>query len=80
MGLFKHRREPELFERPPAPHTAAGPVEVVLHDTGPNKIQVIKLVRESTGLAGWARGGADTAENLQLLCAPCSRGKGDSIG
>ena len=25
-------------------------------------------------------GGADTAENLQLLCAPCSRAKGDSIG
>jgi hypothetical protein len=137
-------------------------VEVVLHDTGPNKIQVIKLIREATGLglkeskdltdatpstiggfsdtaaaelvaalgtagarasassarpweaqtgdtvavrqAVWARdggrcvrcgsqqelqydhiiplarGGADTAENLQLLCAPCSRAKGDSIG
>jgi 5-methylcytosine-specific restriction endonuclease McrA len=27
-----------------------------------------------------ARGGADTADNLQLLCAPWSRGKGDSIG
>ena len=167
MGFFRRRREPELFERPPAPAPApaAGPVEVVLHDAGSNKIQVIKLVREATGLglkeskdlvdaapstiggfgdaaaaelvaalekagaragcvrvapvggAGRAararsrrarrsgtrdggrcvrcgsqqelqydhiiplsRGGADTAENLQLLCAPCARAKGDSIG
>jgi ribosomal protein L7/L12 len=27
-----------------------------------------------------ARGGSDRAENLQLLCAPCDRAKGDSIG
>ena len=27
-----------------------------------------------------ARGGADSAENLQLLCASCDRAKGDSIG
>ena len=50
MGFFKRRREPELFERPPAPAGAAGPVQVVLHDPGSNKIQVIKLVREATGL------------------------------
>jgi hypothetical protein len=164
MGFFKRRREPDLFERPPAPVTApaAGPVQVVLHDAGSNKIQVIKAVREATGLglkdskdlvdaapstiggfgdvaaaelvaaleaagaragtessrpweaqtgdtvavrqAVWerdggrcvrcgsqqelqydhiiplARGGADTAENLQLLCASCDRAKGDSIG
>ena len=167
MGFFRRHREPELFERQPAPAPAGavGPVQVVLHDAGSNKIQVIKLVREATGLglkeskdlveaapstiggfgdaaaaelvaaleqagarAGssaalpwetqatggastvaarqevWerdggrcvrcgaqqdlqydhiiplARGGADTTENLQLLCAPCSRAKGDSIG
>ena len=160
MGFFR-RREPDPFERPAAPPTA-GPVEVVLHDCGRNKIAVIKLVREATGLglteakdlverapatiggfsddaaaalvaaleqaggrataasarpweaqeAGtvaarqevWerddgrcvrcgsqqelqydhiiplARGGADSAENLQLLCASCAREKGDSIG
>ena len=136
MGFFR-RKEPELFERPaPAPATQ-GPVQVVLLDTGSNKIQVIKLVREATGLglkdskdlvdaapstiggfteaaapelvaalqkAVWerdggrcarcgaqqdlqydhiiplSRGGADTADNLQLLCAPCARAKGESIG
>jgi hypothetical protein len=160
MGFFR-RREPDPFERPAAAPTA-GPVEVVLHDCGRNKIAIIKLVREATGLglkkakdlverapatvggfgddaaaalvaaleqaggrataasarpweaqeAGtvaarqevWerdggrcvrcgsqqelqydhiiplARGGADSAENLQLLCASCAREKGDSIG
>jgi len=48
MGFFR-RREPDPFERPAAPPTA-GPVEVVLHDCGRNKIAVIKLVREATGL------------------------------
>ena len=160
MGFFR-RREPDPFERPAAAPTA-GPVEVVLQDVGRNKIAIIKLVREATGLGlkeskdlverapatiggfsdasaaalvaafeqaggrataasarAWeaqeagtvparqevwerdggrcvrcgsqqelqydhiiplARGGADSAENLQLLCASCAREKGDSIG
>ncbi len=160
MGFFR-RREPDPFERPAAAPTA-GPVEVVLQDVGRNKIAIIKLVREATGLglkeakdlveaapaavggfsdaaaaelvaalekAGgratassarpwevqdsgtvaarqevWerdggrcvrcgsqqeleydhiiplARGGADSAGNQQLLCAPCAREKGDSVG
>ena len=48
MGFFR-RREPDPFERPAAPPTA-GPVEVVLHDAGRNKIAIIKLVREAAGL------------------------------
>ena len=161
MGFFR-RKERGLFEQPAAPApapapTTEGPVQVVLLDTGPKKIHVIKLIREATGLglkeskdlseatpatiggfietaaaelvaalekagarasasAGggtdtaamrqqvWerdggrcvrcgataelqydhiiplARGGADSAENLQLLCASCDRAKGASIG
>ena len=163
MGFFR-RKERGLFDQPAAPAPAPAPVtqgrvQVVLLDTGPKKIHVIKLIREATGLGlkeskdlteatpatiggfddaaaadlvaalekvgarvnasssgggdtdtvavrqiVWerdggrcvrcgaaaelqydhiiplARGGADSAENLQLLCASCDRAKGDSIG